>query len=167
MSNLEVIFDSLNRVGIIYLVADGIAVNTHGYQRMTSDLDLVIQLDTDNITRAMNTLKRLDYTPIMPVSVTDFADQDKRKNWVETRNMQVFSLQSDQYPETTIDIFATEPFNFDHEYSKSIRAELTPKICFNVVSIQTLIKMKQSASRARDIDDIEHLELILNEENEH
>ena len=56
LSNLEAIFNGLNQSRIRYLVAGGIAVNTHGYQRMTSDLDLVVQLDSDNITAAINTL---------------------------------------------------------------------------------------------------------------
>ena len=77
--------------------------------------------------------------------------------------MQVFSLQSTLYPETTVDIFVSEPFDFDHEYAHSIRADLTEEIHFEVVSIPTLIAMKKKANRARDIDDIEHLELIISE----
>ncbi len=165
LSNLEIIFSALNQSGVRYLVAGGIAVNTHGYQRMTSDLDLVVRLDSDNIIAAMNTLLQLGYHPLIPVNAIDFADPVKRKLWIETKNMQVLSLQSNQYPETTVDIFVTEPFDFNHEYKTSIYAELTPDIYFNVVSIKTLIDMKQISNRARDIDDIAHLELILMEEN--
>ena len=57
--------------------------------------------------------------------------------------MQVFSLQSMQHPETTIDIFVTEPFDFELEYNTSINAELTPEINFQIVSISTLMEMKR------------------------
>ncbi len=166
LTTLETVFDQFNRVGVRYLVAGGIAVNAYGYQRMTSDLDLVIQLNEDNITKAMDVLKRLDYHPIIPVNAKDFADPGKRKHWIETKNMQVLSLQSSQHRETTIDIFVTEPFDFDRAYNDAIRAEITADIHFNMVSIQTLIKMKERSNRGRDMDDIEHLKLILAERYE-
>ena len=49
LSTLETVFRSLNEAGVRYLVAGGVAVNIHGYQRVTVDLDLVIQLDGDNM----------------------------------------------------------------------------------------------------------------------
>jgi len=165
LTTLETVFNTFNQAKVRYLVAGGIAVNTHGYQRMTSDLDLVIQLDSDNIKKAMHNLDKLGYVPIIPIKAVDFADPDKRKHWIEAKNMQVLSLQSNQYPETTIDIFVTEPFDFDEEYKISTSAEITPEISFNIVSIPTLIEMKIRANRIRDLDDIQHLELILVENN--
>ena len=53
LSALETVFHSLNKAGARFLVAGGVAVNIHGYQRMTMDLDLVIQLDSDNIKRVL------------------------------------------------------------------------------------------------------------------
>jgi hypothetical protein len=166
LSTLETIFSTLNQANVKYLVAGGLAVNIHGYQRMTADLDIVIQLNTHNITAAMTSLKALGYSPIIPVNIDDFANSDTRKTWIKTKNMQVLSLQSQQHNETTIDIFVTEPFNFDTEYNTSVSAELTPYISFNLVSIATLIKMKQQAGRAKDLDDIEHLKIIQENINE-
>lgn len=161
LSTLETVFNSLNHAQVKYLVAGGTAVNIHGYQRMTSDLDLVIQLDSSNITKALDKLNQLGYSPIIPVDASNFSNPTTRKNWIETKNMQVLSLQSQQHPETTIDIFVDEPFDFDLEYKTSIVAELAPDISFNIVNIPTLIKMKQQAGRAKDLDDIDHLKLIL------
>lgn len=165
LSTLETVFNALNQANIHYLVAGGIAVNIHGYQRMTADLDLVIQLNSSNIINAMNCLNKLGYQPLVPVTATDFADPEKRKNWIETKHMQVLSLQSQQFSETTIDIFVTEPFNFDEAYKSATTADLAPDINFKLVNIPTLIKMKQEAGRAKDLDDIEHLQIILREEN--
>ena len=165
LSTLETIFSSLNQAKVRYLVAGGIAVNIHGYQRMTADLDLVIQLDSNNIINAMNSLIDLKYSPLIPIEPADFADPDKRKNWIETKNMQVLSLQSTLHPETTVDIFVTEPFDFDETYKTATTVELTPDIKLCLVSIPTLIKMKQNTGRAKDQDDIHHLEIILKEEN--
>ena len=152
--------------GATSLVAGGIAVNIHGYQRMTADLDLVVQLDSDNIRKAMNALNQLDYTPLIPVTTDNFIDPEMRRNWIETRNMRVLSLQSDQFPETTIDIFVAEPFDFDQEYESAFKAEITSDTIINIVSIPTLIEMKKKSGRARDLDDIKHLQIIAEEYNE-
>lgn len=80
--------------------------------------------------------------------------------------MQVLSLQSPKHPETTIDIFVNEPFDFNLAYNTAVCAKLTPAICFNIVNIPTMIKMKQQAGRAKDLDDIEHLKLIMENQNE-
>jgi len=164
LSTLETVFNALNQANIHYLVAGGIAVNIHGYQRMTADLDLVIQLNSSNIINAMNCLNELGYQPLVPVTAADFADPEKRKNWIETKHMQVLSLQSQEFSETTIDIFVTEPFNFDEAYKSATTADLAPDINFRLVNIPTLIKMKQESGRAKDLDDIEHLQMILREE---
>lgn len=163
LSTLETVFNALNNAKVRYLVAGGIAVNIHGYQRMTSDLDIVIQLDSANIKSAMNSLKQLGYLPLIPVDANDFANPINRQIWITTKNMQVLSLQSQQHPETTIDIFVNEPFDFDLEYKTSTIAELTNDISFNIVNIPALIKMKQLAGRAKDLDDIEHLKIVLEE----
>jgi len=165
LSTLETIFYILNQANIRFLVAGGIAVNTHGYQRMTSDLDIIIQLDSNNIKNAMKSLKSIGYNPLIPVTANDFADPNKRNLWITTKNMQVLSLQSNQHPETTIDIFVSEPFDFNSEYQQSTTAEITPEITFKIVSIPTLIKMKTIANRPKDLDDISHLKIILNEKN--
>jgi len=166
LSTLEKIFHSLNLARVKYLVAGGLAVNAHGYQRMTSDLDMVIQLNAKNIKNAMNCLAQLGYQPIVPVTSDDFANEEKRKDWIKHKNMQVLSLQSTHHPETTVDLFVTEPFNFDVEYQQSTLAQLSEHLSFRIISINTLIEMKTEANRAKDIDDIDHLKIILNEQHE-
>lgn len=159
-STLETVFASLNTAQVRYLVAGGVAVNIHGYQRMTADLDLVIQLDSGNIKKAMVALDQLGYVPIIPVTIDDFADPEQRKQWVDSKNMQVLSLHSTLHPETTIDIFVSEPFEFDNEYDTAVEAVISPDTVVNVVNIPALIAMKNKAGRARDLDDIQHLKLI-------
>ena len=40
LATIEKIFAALNATSVRYLIVGGIAVNIHGYQRMTADLDL-------------------------------------------------------------------------------------------------------------------------------
>lgn len=47
--SVEILFRALSSAGVRFLVAGGLAVNAHGYMRITRDVDLVIQLAPDNI----------------------------------------------------------------------------------------------------------------------
>ncbi len=76
----------------------GIAVNIHGYQRMTADLDLIIQLEDSNIKNALKILATLGYKPTLPVAAEQFANANTRQSWIETKNMQVFSMVSSLHP---------------------------------------------------------------------
>ena len=164
ISSLRAILHALNHANVRYLIAGGVAVNIHGYQRMTRDLDLVIQLGRENILNGLNTLGQLGYRPNIPVTAEDFANADKRREWIESKNMQVLALISDKHPETTLDIFVTEPFDFDAEYRLATAVELDRDLTVKIVSIPTLIEMKKHAGRDRDKDDIQHLIWILEED---
>jgi predicted nucleotidyltransferase len=160
---LESIFSALNQSGVRYLIAGGIAVNIHGYQRATADLDIVIQLEKENILAALRVLGNLDYQSILPVKASDFANKEIRNSWIAEKNMQVFSMQSGKFPGTTIDIFVSHPFEFDSEYQRAYTSMLSDDIEIKVVTIETLIAMKSQAARPRDLDDVEHLKIIRNE----
>lgn len=165
ISSLTAIFHALNRADVRYLIAGGVAVNLHGYQRLTHDLDLVIQLEQGNIRQAMGALGALGYQPTAPVRAEDFADAGLRQSWIESKGMKVFSLTSDRLPDTTLDIFVTEPFDFQREYERCPTVELDRELSVRVVSIPTLIYMKEQAGRERDRDDVQHLRWLLEENN--
>ena len=150
LETLESIFRALADNGVRYLVAGGVAVNVHGYQRATQDLDLVVQLDRDNVLRALEALESLGYRPLLPVPGKDFAEEKIRRAWRETRHVEVFSLVSDLHPGTTVDIFAAEPFPFEEESTLSFRADLAPGMHVPCVRIERLITMKEELGRPRD-----------------
>ena len=54
---IERVIIELNRQDVRFLVADGVAVVLHGYLRTTADLDLVVQLDKENVLRALRALE--------------------------------------------------------------------------------------------------------------
>ncbi len=163
LRTLEIILGALDSANVRYLVAGGVAVNAYGYRRLTQDLDLVIGLQSENVVRALDVLSGLGYRPTVPVAIEEFADPEKRADWIEHKNMQVFSLESDTYPDTTVDIFATEPFDFEIEHAAAETHDLAPSVALPLVRLSTLIAMKQEAGRPRDKDDVEHLLWIVDE----
>jgi hypothetical protein len=44
MTLFDPIFAALEATGVRYVIVGGVAVNLHGYQRFTKDVDIVIEL---------------------------------------------------------------------------------------------------------------------------
>jgi len=165
LASLEALVGALEDAGVRYLVAGGLAVNAHGYLRLTQDVDLVIQLRPENVIPAFQALASLGYRPGVPVTAEQFADEAQRRRWISEMGMKVLNFHSDRHRETPLDVFVTEPFDFDGEYEAAPKQELAAGIFVRFVSIPTLIAMKEVANRPRDVDDIQHLRWIM-EENE-
>lgn len=160
LAAFEAVAKALEAEQVRYLVAGGLAVNAHGYIRLTMDIDIIIALDDQNIRNAFRALSELEFRPTVPIDVEDFARPDQREQWHKEKGMQVLNLQSDRFPGTSVDIFVYEPFDFSSEYESALIGELLPNLAVRFVSIPTLIDMKQSAARPRDLDDIEHLKRL-------
>lgn len=152
--------EAIARALVRYIVVGGLAVVLHGYSRATYDLDLVIQLNRDNIEAAFKALRGLGYKPLVPITAEQFADAEQRRAWIEQKGMKVLNPWSDGYRDTNVDIFATEPFDFDAEYERSYLQEFVPGVALHVASLDTLIEMKRIAGRAKDLGDIEELQNI-------
>lgn len=161
VSSLESILRALASADARYLIVGGLAVAAHGYGRLTFDLDLVIQLKPDNVLRALGALESLGYLPLVPVPAADFADAAKRESWIREKNAVVFQLHSELHRETRIDLFVSEPFDFEEEYRRAKTGELLPGLEARFVRIETLIAMKQVAGREKDLEDIRQLRLLM------
>jgi hypothetical protein len=142
LTSFESIVRALNAADVRFLVAGGMAVNAHGYARFTNDVDLVIRLTEKDILAAFKAFEKIGYKPIAPVTAEKFADPANRKRWAKTKKMTVLQMWSDKHRETPVDIFVTEPFDFDAEYKIALVENLPPKNPVRFVSIRTLIKLK-------------------------
>jgi hypothetical protein len=161
LTSFEKIVRALNSAKVRYLVVGGLAVNAHGYARFTNDVDLVIRLTKADIVAAFEALAKIGYKPIAPITSGEFADPKTRKRLAKTKRMVVLQMWSDRHPETPVDIFVTEPFDYDAEDKVALVEHLSPKIPVRFVSIGTLIKLKTKANRAEDRIDIINLKAIL------
>ncbi len=74
-----------------FRVVGGVAVVLHGHPRFTADLDLVLDLDVANVTRALDVLAAKGFRPRPPVPIADFADPEKRRSWIDEKGLMVFS----------------------------------------------------------------------------
>ena len=51
-------------------------------------------------------------------------------------------------------------FDFDAEYDNALLGELLPGVSARFVRIETLLRMKETAGRAKDLEDIRQLKLL-------
>ena len=156
------VFAALNEAGVRYLVVGGVAVVLHGRLRATADLDLVLDLDRENVLRALKALESLDFLPRAPVEAEAFADPEIREAWVVERNLEVFTLWSPRFTGFQVDLFARVPFDFVEAYSRAVRVSLHTAEA-TVASLDDLIEMKRGSDRPVDIEDVAMLEAIREE----
>ncbi len=158
VASFEAIVHALNVAQVRFIVVGGLAVNAHGYLRLTNDVDLVIELSHRDIVSAFDALERIGYRPGNPIAAEEFADAVKRETWRRDKGMQVLKMWSASHPETPLDIFTYEPFDFNLEYQRALVRE--DEIPARFASIPALIAMKEAANRFQDRIDIEKLRLI-------
>lgn len=77
------------------------------------------------------------------------------ETFLDTENFDVFEFGRSP---VAIDIITKlKGITFDEAYNSRIRFQLHESLSINVIHINTLIKSKIAAGRAKDINDIEHL----------
>jgi Nucleotidyl transferase AbiEii toxin, Type IV TA system len=153
VSPFEEIFAALNASGTRCVIVGGVAVNLHGHQRFTQDLDIVIDLEPARARRRRSRRSRL------PVRITDFADAETRERWIRERQMVVFQMY-DEGRRLTVDVFVRYPLPFEELWSEASEIML-PQSRVRIASIRHLIHMKREAGRPQDLADVSALETIL------
>ncbi|MFH1414734.1 MAG: hypothetical protein ABIH89_01440 [Elusimicrobiota bacterium] len=157
------ILKELSENNVEYMVVGGIAVNLHGIPRMTYDLDLLVNMTDENLDRFMRIIKKLKYTAKVPVDIMDFAVKEKRRKWIEEKNMKAFCLVNNKATVKEIDIIIDAPVSYQNAKKNMITMELQ-NISVPVIGIADLIKMKEKTGRRQDDSDIRYLKKKINEE---
>ncbi len=161
----EKIFKQLEKRKIRYLVIGGVAVNLHGHARMTSDLDLMLSMDRENLKKFVKMVRSLGWRPRVPIAMEDFLDSKKRMIWVRDKNMKVFTVHNPDNPMEEIDIMIQGGVDFKKAYQKKmVFSEGNLKV--SAASISDLIDLKKAAGRGKDLLDIQVLKEIRTMKNE-
>jgi hypothetical protein len=156
--SVEAIIRALNDANVRYLIVGGLAVNAHGFVRLTRDVDIVLALDPENATRGLDALLKSGYKMAIPAQPEEFADAETREDWRQNKGMIVLKLWSDEHRRTPVDIFVYEPFDFAEEFKIATSHEVCSGVLAKVVSFETLLKMKRDAGRPQDLIDIDELQ---------
>jgi len=160
LRSIEAVARALNDAGVPFIVVGGLAVVAHGYGRQTRDLDLVIRLDDPAVRAAFQALGTLGYRPRVPVTAAGFADPQQRARWIAEKGMTVLNFHSDRHRETPVDVFVTEPFDFEEEYRRAMVEEVAPGVPVHILRLEALLRLKREAGRPQDLVDIAELRLL-------
>jgi hypothetical protein len=166
LASLEELVRTLNAAGVPFIVVGGLAVNAHGYGRQTADVDLVVRLDPNSVENAFRALAGIGYLPRVPVVSADLSNAERRAKLIEEKGMTVIGFHSDKHPETPVDIFASEPFDFAVEYERALVEEVATGIPVHIVGLDTLLRLKRAAGRPQDLADIAELSSLHDESDD-
>jgi len=156
----EEIFRALNAKKVKYVVVGGVGLVLHGVVRLTADLDLIVRLETKNLTKFISVIKGLGYRPRVPVKAEEFIDNEKRETWRKEKGMQVLSFYHPKKPATLLDVLVNEPIDYETlEVEKEVIQAGSIKI--PVVSRRHLIELKKISGRPQDIADINALKEVM------
>jgi hypothetical protein len=165
--SIEAIVESLETEGVRYLIAGGLAVVAHGYVRLTVDVDIILDLEGENVLRAVRAFERVGYRPRVPVPFESLADPEERRRWADEKGMRVFSLYHPDSPLTEVDLFVQPPFaDFEDAMSRAVRLPIREGLEATFVGLVDLLALKRAAGRPKDLLDIENLERLAREEAE-
>src|SRR5437867_7796374 len=135
--SVEAIVRALNAAEVEYLIVDGLAVNAHGFVRLTRDVDLVLQFDPGNVSKGLNALLDIGYQMSIPTNPEDFAKPEMREDWRHEKGMITLKLWSDEHQRTPVDIFVYKPFDFDKEYAIRTELKVNPDLSAREVTLET------------------------------
>ncbi len=154
------LFKTLQEEQVDYVVVGGLAVNLHGVERATMDVDLVLAMDEGNLRRFVKAASRLELKPSLPLSIEAFCDKTQRDIWVRERHLIAFSLRSASPSTPTLDILVSPAVPFDRVYRNRIEKDVGG-VRFNLASIEDLITLKSETGRKQDASDIKALRTVL------
>jgi len=153
------LFAVLNAARIPYVVVRGVAMLLHGIDRVTGDIDLVIDLASGASTDLVNRLTDAGYRPLAPVDPALLANETIREQWRLERGMQVFSLWDMTNRRPTVDVLLACPVPFTELLNDSVTVTIGA-VQIRVASLAHLIGMKQQTARPRDLEDVARLKVL-------
>lgn len=156
---------ALHDADVRAVVVGGVAVVLHGHPRSTADLDLVLDLSSDNVSSALGVLQQQGLRPRLPVPAEQFADPEIRERWQRERHLKVFSLYDPADALREVDLLAEAPVPFPQLWEAS-QVMMVDDVPIRVASIDHLIAMKRAVGRPQDIADVVALEGLRDDTDE-
>jgi len=154
------LFQALDRENVRYVLIGGLALNVHGVERATMDVDLMLALDAGNLAAFTRAAESLRMQPVLPVSLKDFADPAMLRRWIDEKHMLAFALRPEEASAPTVDILVQPRVSFDDAWARRVEKDLAG-IRVHLAHIDDLIALKTGTGRQRDASDIAALERLM------
>ena len=143
--DLDLFCGLLNRNNVEYLIIGGLAVNYHGFQRATGDIDMWYNPTKENYERLLKAIQQMGY------ETTDIESQ----KYYESKG--VIRLPLNRYSIELLSIIDGK-FTFKDAYQKAETVKLINEVG-KVISYDFLIENKIMSRRPKVLEDIRQLEI--------
>jgi len=147
------LFRELQKHEVQYLVVGGIAINLHGVERATMDVDLVLAMDEGNLQRFLRAATELELKPSLPVQLESLCDARQIDDWVREKHLIAFCLRPPSKTAPSIDIIVRPKVSFESMYQNRVE-KVIGGVRFKLASIDDLIALKTGTGRNQDASDI-------------
>jgi hypothetical protein len=157
-NHLQDILVALARAEVKFVIVGGVAVVLHGVERMTLDLDLVVEMSRENLEQLIKVLTEIDLVPRAPEKPQILLDVDAVRRMREEKHAIVFSFWDKNNMYRQVDIFITPTPSY-HYLLEDSREIVMSNLKIQLASTEKLIQMKRELKpmRPKDISDIEAL----------
>ncbi|MGB5079777.1 MAG: DUF6036 family nucleotidyltransferase [Burkholderiales bacterium] len=152
------LFRTLQEERVDYVVVGGLAINLHGVERATMDVDLVLAMVEANLRCFLAAAKRLELKPTLPVPIESLCDAKQLDTWVREKHLVAFSLRPATPNVPTVDIIVRPAVPFERMMRNRIEKNVGG-VRLNLASIDDLIALKTGTGRKQDASDIEALKI--------
>ena len=136
--------EALQKRDVHYVLVGGYSVILHGYNRTTGDMDILVEKSAENYNRLINAFSDFGM-PTFDMT---------QHNFLDNPDLDVFTFGRQP---VAIDILTTiKGLTFDEVFEQALEISVD-SIAIRLIHYNHLIRAKEAAGRARDINDIEQL----------
>jgi hypothetical protein len=150
--NIDEFITLSNKHKVRMIMVGGGAVNFHGYQRHSADVDFWIETSETNFKKLILVFNEMGY------EINDFPEKVKRKE----QNISIKFSPLDLNLELITNFSVDKSFEEAYNDSEEIIVNENPFLRWNVLSFEDLITSKVKAGRPKDLLDIQQLQEIKN-----
>ncbi|KIC02247.1 MULTISPECIES: nucleotidyl transferase AbiEii/AbiGii toxin family protein [unclassified Flavobacterium] len=148
--NINEFITLANKHQVRMLMVGGGAVNFHGYQRHSADVDFWIETTDENFKKLVVVFNEMGY------EITDFPENVKKQEQNISVKFSPIDLDLELITKFSVNKTFEEAYNDSEEVTVNDKTFLR----WNVLSLEDLITSKIKANRAKDLLDIQQLREI-------
>jgi len=163
--SMHTLLSALGAANVDYVLVGGLAVLLHGYQRNTTDVDVVLALTDENLSRFVDCAKKANLTPVLPISIDALRDPALIDQWHREKGLLAFALRDPGKMATIIDVLVRPVVPFA-QLKRNAKVRHIGALTIPVASIDDLITLKTGTGRTKDMIDIEELRKIKEQDEE-
>ena len=148
--NIDEFISLANKHNVRMIMVGGGAVNFHGYQRHSADVDFWIETTDENFKKLLVVFNEMEY------EINDFPEKVKLQEQNISIKFSPLDLDLELITNFSVNKSFEEAFNDSEEVTVNNKTFLS----WRVVSLEDLITSKVKANRTKDLLDIQQLRAI-------